>query len=152
MEFKVSVDSIIDIITNSSTEIFTFPSDDAEEMIRKVIDTVLKESGSEKECDDLFTISRDLNSSCEEDFRYWLEDHEEKMGANRALNSCEAKVWIAANPDKADKLREEFIEDHERWGYGKNKSYEFIVKSKSGVDTKITDYIAGVFNSEEISN
>jgi hypothetical protein len=52
----ITLHSFSDIITNSSTEIFTTCTENSVELIKKFINTILKEAGSDKTADDLFTI------------------------------------------------------------------------------------------------
>jgi len=52
----IKVHSFIDVITNSSTEIYCNAKDKALDMVREVINKVLKDSWSDKSFDDLYTI------------------------------------------------------------------------------------------------
>ena len=45
-----------DVITNSSSEVFTIYTEEGLEQIKKIVDAVLKVGGSELTFDDLFTI------------------------------------------------------------------------------------------------
>ena len=58
-EIKIKTHSIIDIITNSSTEIFTSMSDKGIEYLQNIINAILEVSMSDKKCDDLFIIEQD---------------------------------------------------------------------------------------------
>lgn len=55
---NVNVHSVVDLITNSSTEIFMSASDSAIQNVKEIIDAVLKASGSDKTCDDLFIVEK----------------------------------------------------------------------------------------------
>jgi hypothetical protein len=60
---KVNVHSIIDVITNSSTEIFSGAKSQATEVAKELINKILSEGGSDKTADDLFTfetVSQDV--------------------------------------------------------------------------------------------
>ena len=57
MELKVKVHSLIDVITNSSTEIFIVMNNGAEKGMFEVLNNVLKVAGSDKKAEDLFDIS-----------------------------------------------------------------------------------------------
>lgn len=52
----IKVKSITDVITNSSTEVYTFVDEYGKENLKKFITGILKASGSNKTCDDLFEI------------------------------------------------------------------------------------------------
>lgn len=56
MEIKIPVHSVIDVITNSSTEIFTFAKDNAVELCHEAINEILKVSGSDRKSEDLFDV------------------------------------------------------------------------------------------------
>lgn len=56
--------SISDIITNSSSEVFTYYTQESIKEVKALIDAILKAGGSNKTCDDLFEI----NLSFDEEF------------------------------------------------------------------------------------
>ncbi len=55
-EIKVSIHSFIDVITNSSTEIYISTTSGAESRMYELINAFLKEAGSEKTAEDLYII------------------------------------------------------------------------------------------------
>ena len=52
----VSVHSVVDIITNSSTTIYTGATDGAVELVTTIINETLRQAGSDKRADDLYEI------------------------------------------------------------------------------------------------
>lgn len=79
----MKIQSYVDLITNSSTSVFTWA--DNIEGVKEIINAVLKASGSNLTCDDLFkiTISYDVDLSDTDGYyidaaRAVLEDHEDK--------------------------------------------------------------------------
>lgn len=54
---KISLHSFVDLITNSSSEVFVSSSDHTERMVKELIDKILKNAGTEKTCDELFNVS-----------------------------------------------------------------------------------------------
>lgn len=68
---KIKIHSTVDLITNSSTVIFTY-SEGAIKEVKEVIDEVLKLQGIDKRADDLFYIDTFLDKTCnykkQEDF------------------------------------------------------------------------------------
>jgi hypothetical protein len=56
MEIKIPIHSVIDVITNSSTEIFTFAKNNAVELCHEAINEILKVSRSEKKSEELFDV------------------------------------------------------------------------------------------------
>lgn len=66
----INIHSTVDLITNSSTSIFTSARADAPETIREIIQSILDVAGSDKKVDDLFDIKLiadgELYCNCEE--------------------------------------------------------------------------------------
>ncbi len=56
-EIRIPVHSIIDVITNSSTEIYTYAKDSAKEFAYEALNEILKIAGSDKKAEDLFDVS-----------------------------------------------------------------------------------------------
>jgi hypothetical protein len=52
-----NIHSVIDVITNSSTEIFTTVTDEVKTLVCTIVDMALSANGSTDKCDDLFEIS-----------------------------------------------------------------------------------------------
>jgi hypothetical protein len=52
---RISLHSVTDLITNSSTTIYTY-SENSEETCRKMVDAILKAVGSKKTCDEMFAL------------------------------------------------------------------------------------------------
>lgn len=52
----IPVHSVVDVITNSSTMIYTGATDEAVSAIRSIINFVLLEAGSDKRVDDLYDV------------------------------------------------------------------------------------------------
>lgn len=50
---KYIIQSYVDLITNSSTSVFTWAT--SPEAVKEIINAVLKSAGSDLTCDDLFT-------------------------------------------------------------------------------------------------
>jgi len=55
-ELKIKVHSIVDLITNSSTEIYVYAGDYTLKSVKELIDSLLEIGGSIKKADDLFTF------------------------------------------------------------------------------------------------
>lgn len=55
----IPVHSFIDLITNSSSETYISASSSTVTAFKEIIDGILKGSGSEKTCDDLFNLTLD---------------------------------------------------------------------------------------------
>ncbi len=55
MKIKIPIHSQIDLITNSSTEIFV-NAENSVEPCKELVDEILKLQGSDKTCDDIFSL------------------------------------------------------------------------------------------------
>jgi len=56
LTYKIKYHSFIDVITNSSTEVFIKATDKAEKTIMEILNKVLALSGSDKKAEDIFDI------------------------------------------------------------------------------------------------
>jgi len=56
MDLKLNLHSVIDLITNSSTEIFVTATEDSVDIVKQFIDKILKDAGSDKVSDDIVTV------------------------------------------------------------------------------------------------
>jgi hypothetical protein len=71
---KIPMHSIIDLITNSSTEIFVH-SEASLKPCKELITEFLFQTGSPYTCDDLFDVSIEVDKSSAQDYKdYYLED------------------------------------------------------------------------------
>ena len=73
----IKIQSISDIITNSSTEVFCMYSQRDKEEIKKLVNAILAISNSTVTFDDLFVIKMDVN--WEAAYRIWDNDEEIKQ-------------------------------------------------------------------------
>lgn len=62
--------SFVDLITNSSTEIYIQATDKTIESIKALVDNILKLGGSALKCDDLFTIELNPDEVTAEENEY----------------------------------------------------------------------------------
>lgn len=58
-KYTIPMHSFVDLITNSSTEIYIEATDKTIESIKALVDNILKLGGSDLKCDDLFVIEID---------------------------------------------------------------------------------------------
>lgn len=66
---KIEIQSVIDLITNSSTETFTILSDNAESLIKEVVNSILLAAKSELTFSDLFVYKEEFDDRWEDDYR-----------------------------------------------------------------------------------
>lgn len=66
--------SFVDLITNSSTEIYIEATEKTIESLKGLINNLLKVGGSELTCDDLFTIQLNPEDLAQEENEYGYRD------------------------------------------------------------------------------
>lgn len=85
MAFRLKIQSFSDIITNSSTEIFTLYTRSDFNLLKDIVNSLLKVAGSDKTFDDLFELkiytSKDAeidyaDGNPDEDFIDWCFKHD----------------------------------------------------------------------------
>ena len=73
----INIQSVSDLITNSSSEVYLCLDYNAVENFKEIVNTILKVGGSDKTCDELFAISE-----WGESLRIEAIDPENKEAAN----------------------------------------------------------------------
>ena len=56
MKVTIPFHSVVDVITNSSTVIFTWAASSAESMVRDLVNEILQKAGSDRVFEDLYTV------------------------------------------------------------------------------------------------
>ena len=80
---KFRLQSLNDVVTNSSMEVYQEATEYTVDAVRDIINVILKISGSDKSCDDLFTISinyEDMLDSYFDDYLDRTDIDEEYLG------------------------------------------------------------------------
>lgn len=88
MKFKLQ--SLNDVVTNSSMEVYQEATQYTVNAVKDIINVILKISGSDKSCDDLFTVSinyEDMLESYFEDIRDKSDIDEEYLGMIEEIRS-----------------------------------------------------------------
>jgi len=83
---KIPMHSVIDLITNSSTEIFTY-SENSLEPAKELINEILKLQGVDKTCDDVFDLSIQFDE-------YGLDQYIEFENYDRDIDGDEIRKQI----------------------------------------------------------
>ncbi len=116
MEIKIPIHSVIDVITNSSTEIFTFVKDNAVELCHEAINEILKVSGSDKKSEDLFDVYIEpdldyLNDTIIDHLLDCNEDDEVYLKFKDKLNEYDNMSWDTRDEkyELNEKLSDEII-------------------------------------------
>lgn len=109
MNTDIKVQSVSDVITNSSSEIFTIYRRIDFKTIREVVDELLKLAGSDKTFDDLFELKiwtteeaeEDYaNSGSSQDFIDWCLERDSNIDID-CDNPCIESYTIVAKSDEA---------------------------------------------------
>ena len=81
--YTIKIHSFIDLITNSSTEIYVAANEKTVESVKEIINGILSVGKSEYTCDDLFTVEIDLEDFKNNDYgdsgksyEEWVKDHD----------------------------------------------------------------------------
>ncbi len=114
MEFKIPFHSVIDIITNSSTEIYTY-SNGSEKAFKEVIEEMFKINGLDKKFDDVFiaTINSDIYSYTESDL---MPKDMTSDDVNKLLKDIENGV-----AEKPQWMKD--VEEENNWDYFTPETY-----------------------------
>jgi hypothetical protein len=102
-EYTFPLHSFVNLITNSSSEIFVEATKATKKSVQEIVDLLLKEGGSTKTCADVFQISLIIpkgtyNPNWEEDAE-GDEDVSEELEKDLDAESKEGKAFIEANRD-----------------------------------------------------
>lgn len=155
MQVAVPVHSVVDVITNSSTVIYTSAAGNAIDVAKEIINEVLGLAGSEKSADDLFDFRIQVRP---EDCVDWAiydagEEWEEIPTVLQTLldnpvhkEKREAvTTWVKENQDTLDAL---FTEKGVHDDYDDYPKYinHLIVTTKDGTETGLANRALGLFS------
>lgn len=115
MKLELSLHSAVDIITNSSTVIYTWANGNAAESVKSIINEVLRRAGSDKVADDLFKVYVRLKDSALETVAELAQDDPD------ALKDDADRAFFEAINNDSDLS----------WRDGLNKGIEYIKKNWS---------------------
>lgn len=71
---KIKIQSVVDLITNSSTETFTILNGNAERIIRDIVDALLASAGSALTFSDLFVFDTKFSDKWEDAYYDYIRD------------------------------------------------------------------------------
>lgn len=77
---KFRLQSLNDVVTNSSMEVYQEATQYTVDAVKDIINVILKIGGSDKSCDDLFTVSIDYSDMLEDYFERCIDIDEEYRG------------------------------------------------------------------------
>ena len=125
----IKIHSMTDLITNSSTVIYTY-SDRSPKALKEMIDEVFSVLGVDQKCDDVFTISV-AKDSAELDLDAcvdWAVDNSDMSGVPEVFSGDDEDVWYHTMSDFLDDI-----------GDGKMEKPKWFVNMEEGLEEESYD-------------
>ena len=94
----LEIKSCIDVITNSSTEVFTYVTEEGVAALKNIIDGIIAISGGNGKCDDYFNIEMVMKENALETAKEYYED--EHWKEERELGPMFDNLKISAKDSK----------------------------------------------------
>ena len=148
----IKIKSITDVITNSSTEVYTFVDEYGKENLKKFITGILKASGSDKTCDDLFEIRYMLKYGVDYYWDRYKDDLTLLYCVEKGIDIDEFSFLSLTDKEKRD-YAEKFVMDYE-WadeeGKPKPHTIGLIVEPIRSLGSSIPelDFINRIFDAD----
>lgn len=104
---KFRLQSLNDVVTNSSMEVYQEATQYTVDAVRDIINVILKIGGSDKSCDDLFTVSinyEDMLGSYFEDILGKSDIDEEYLGMIEEVRSRKDNGYFISNSKAYEEL------------------------------------------------
>lgn len=140
----ISFHSVVDVITNSSTVVYTGCSDGIVESMKGIVDSILKAGGSNKTSDDLYTFKIVPDDSAKESMKFAIAENPdwvnmEKLDTKEAMSIVEKMI-------KEDKLGE-FFDEYKDCIFDYENRYEdtLVMECKVPEAEKFVSQIYGLF-------
>jgi hypothetical protein len=92
----IPVHSFVDLITNSSSETFICADKDTVEVFKAAITALLKVAGSDKDCDDLFTVEVTVDKGYEESDDEYRRQSVTVTAKEDSVYATEAAKYLSA--------------------------------------------------------
>lgn len=154
---KFRLQSLNDVVTNSSMEVYQEATGYTVSAVKDIIDVILKIGGSDKSCDDLFTVSIDYSDMLEDYFESCLDSDidEEYKGMIEEIRSrkddSEAYAELVKTGLVGDVVPtiEEYVSD---WRYPTTEVSIIPKGEASSVDVAILNKINDLFCIEACYN
>lgn len=152
-QIKLRIHSVVDVITNSSTVIYTNCDDNCLQNARDLVNTILKEAGSDKTADDLYTFKIALTEDAIHQL-YYNEDFIEKSGYKKQPsdlgwreNVYHLSKFLDDNNITYEDVKE-FLDSDEDY----NSNTVIIITTKDGKTSNFTDMILSTVNQDAARN
>lgn len=167
----MKIQSYVDLITNSSTSVFTWA--DNIEGVKEIINAVLKASGSNLTCDDLFDISISYNVGLSDTNDYYIdiaknilrdindkklsdliELYEEEYSRRnwKELDEIHKAIYNILVKNYNEKTLDEWAEDFNNYSYDYKYSSSYVITAKNSkyqeYANTISYYLDKLFDSD----
>lgn len=161
MKYTFPVHSVVDVITNSSSVIYTEARSTSIQIMKQLINEILSIGESSKTADDLFEFS--LQTLPAEGVSDWLRygDFVDDEDAPQNIVEIHKKIKEFEGDYKATTAyTEELAQKHESelfeyfntqstdWNEYPSMLHNLVIKTKDGVNTKFADRVLAMFNTE----
>lgn len=138
MEKLFKIKSITDVITNSSTEVFQRYDESSFDTIKKLVNSILKFSGSNLTFDDLYEFSYDIELDCVLSYYedYLIKNNQGEKAIEFRDADWQKQMEMLENEDYELKveLAREYDSNHYDEGYPAIRGY--VVSLKRGIDVE----------------
>lgn len=157
MEKLFKIKSITDVITNSSTEVFQRYDESSFDTIKKLVNSILKFSGSNLTFDDLYEFSYVIELYCLLSYYedYLIKNHQGEKAIEFRDADWQKQMEMLENEDYELKvvLAREYDNDHCNEGEGYPAIRGYVVSLKRGIEVEnkelakdIAEQISGLDN------
>lgn len=155
MEKLFKIKSITDVITNSSTEVFQRYDESSFDTIKKLVNSILKFSGSNLTFDDLYEFSYDIELDCVLSYYgdYLIKNNQGEKAIEFRDADWQKQIEMLENEDYEFKveLAREYDNDHCNEGYPAIRGYAVSLKRGIEVENKelakdIAEQLSGLNN------
>ena len=132
---KIYLHSFVDIITNSSTEIYTNPTEKSVETMYSIIGKLLKVAWIKTDPKELFDVH------LEAVYKIPTEEQEDDENLDD-YDECEPYI---PTKEEEEALRDKYVNDSEY----RREVFTLVVKDKTGKNENIVEELQSMFESEE---
>lgn len=147
----IKVKSLTDVITNSSTEVYSYVNESSLENLKKFINGILNATGSGFRCDDLFEIKYVLKDGSIDDYWNYYEEELSELYCKKAgidINSFD--IDTLTEKERENTVLEYSLSKTDGCGNPMPHSIGFVIKpSLFNDDIPELDLINKIFLSDE---
>jgi hypothetical protein len=105
MKYYIPIHSFIDLITNSSTEIYVEATEKTIKTLRELVNEILKAGKSKLRADDLFTFSLEKNCDCYDEYDKDSDEAKEHMEHMEDCERCSTVLVVTTKKPHAPELK-----------------------------------------------